>query len=773
MESHGVINWFTKKMENPSKKPSQIIEEIISEILSKGVRAHSLRSFGDIISNILKENTDMRCVPADTRLPICSLYHHLVNTAGIAVCLGIDNGLSEEELEILRISALLHDIGKLLAFETGDISDHVKYTRDFVQKLIERLGDNIVDKNALEKILRIAPRHHSSIYPYKDMGFYPENKLEHILSIADSIASGTDRTYEVKYDSQQNALISTDKIFPHVFPKFSPPCIIGRCEKKEAKEKEPTKKALYDETVKGYILKRDYPTGTFNDKKLTLFGVDIRGIQNFIGTTKKLHALRGGSYIIKEVQRIAGDIISKKVCREAILFNDGGNLAAFLPSNEELINNIRKEIKEKIQNYTNGALKVAISSIEFSAAEIVDKFGGVPNSCLDQLFDRLEKEKQLTYDRNILEPTRSNEICEYCCDQKGTKRDQIPENPVLCDVCFNKYLTGRVLKNDPYKLDNEIRERWEIYYGKDFRLQPSELEEIGDNIAVVALDGNMIGTMFTQTTTPAEYTFKSETLDKKIKDVLKMTVNEIKEEIKKEKNKKNLFIREYNENGIKKGPFFGFEEIYVGGDDILLIMNAKGALYFTQKFIEKIAEAFKFESEKMTTPIVTLSAGIAIARHDFPIYFLIEKAEQLKNISKKVFRNKVRKNDLNLFERPMGALSLSVVTSSMPSEKDFSFVLPDPDDTSQLELIQDFIEKSQKEEWKPLISMLINIEESDEARLNFVKFLYAQLTKKEVIADLVDTRERNELEVLKKILAGVEKKIKEILEHVIPMVWRD
>ena len=63
----------------------------------------------------------------------------------------------------------------------------------------------------------------------------------------------------------------------------------------------------------------------------------------------KLHALRGGSLIIEEVQERAKDIIAKYVCPEAVLFSGGGNLLAFMPTNKGIKAKVIGEIQNEIE----------------------------------------------------------------------------------------------------------------------------------------------------------------------------------------------------------------------------------------------------------------------------------------------------------------------------------------------------------------------------------------------------------------------------------------
>ena len=101
--AEGVVNWFRKRRED-TEDGKKIWETIKNNILGRQHegRYHDLGSFAEILSEVLEECDDLKRIPSDTRLPICSLYHHLKSTAGIAVCLGIDRGYDESMLIKLR-----------------------------------------------------------------------------------------------------------------------------------------------------------------------------------------------------------------------------------------------------------------------------------------------------------------------------------------------------------------------------------------------------------------------------------------------------------------------------------------------------------------------------------------------------------------------------------------------------------------------------------------------------------------------------------------------
>jgi len=84
------------------------------------------------------------------------------------------------DLERLKISAILHDIGKLECWANREgWSEHTKYTKQFVRSCFG------------EELAEDACRHHLGI-SYPD-AYRPKTLTQQIICLADSIAAGADR----------------------------------------------------------------------------------------------------------------------------------------------------------------------------------------------------------------------------------------------------------------------------------------------------------------------------------------------------------------------------------------------------------------------------------------------------------------------------------------------------------------------------------------------------------------------------------------------------
>ncbi|MEM2944699.1 MAG: HD domain-containing protein [Methanomassiliicoccales archaeon] len=775
----GVVNWFTKKRESPSCSGEEIANKICAEIIARYVKTKEkgVKGFAEVVYEVLSGysaypnsasnsvstqiHEDLMRYCADTRFPVCSLYHHMKNTAAIAYILAYQAGYPDEVVQKIRTAALLHDMGKLYA--PGKGKQHVEWTKKFLLNILG--GIDSLDNTTKHHIIRLSTKHHTASW-YDE--YTASNDDEKLVALADTIASATDRTYEVvikfagdltealeKNEDIKAEIISEDSIFPHLI-YFDERCdfhckefshhLIGRNERIEVTLSPRALRAdnkkdhnyvipFYDEVVSGspiiFLRRGGKEQSPEKVETIGLFGIDIQGIQRFVGGAKKLPALRGGSAIVDEVLRNSEKILSREFSPELILFSGGGNLVAFVPKDEEKLVAIRKEIQGYVDDISAGKLRVAIRWIFKDLGEIQSEFG----KCLKSLFDKLDDEKKRPIE--FTEPIRvqkSAEVCSYCCE--GIGEVETSGGEYICGTCESK--RGFALKR---KISNEAE----------------TLEEISETIAVIAIDGNMMGRIFTQTKTPAEYSFKSEIFDFHINQIFKDTLERIVEDFKK---------------SYKFEP--RYKLIYLGGDDALVIVDARIAIPLAESFLRNAAERLQFELTGFDAPrpVVTFSAGVAISDYKFPIYFLIDKAHQLEQYAKRYFREHVVLDNKGLFKLPIGAMSVSCVTTSMPSDENLTFVLP-RDDHKLHEVTKFMLRVISRDKrgksWRPLVSALVNADDDVRAKLNFIKHLYARCSDKESIKAAAEVERTGILEIVRDLVSAWD--VKKELEILVPMIW--
>lgn len=781
-----VRNWFTKKPligrwdeVSPQNLKKEIKDRIIQAIVNANPRNKivTMKILADAVWNTIETESiknRLMAISSDTRAPIVSLYHHMKNTAAFAVCMAYDHPskLSDSEIQLIRISALLHDIGKIDVFDNPGthFSEHVVFTKKWFEDLInglERKGFKVDDRdrNIFQRLVRTPACHHKS-RGYREKGLYWVDHIEQIIADADTLSSRNDRL--------RHLLEQKDNIFPRIInnnlimPGEDAKGIISSKEKiyEEITSMElPSQEEIDSEDEKYHSIAEK-----LQNYKFLLLLVDLPGIQKYIFETKKLPLIGGASHNISTYQTLIVEEIAKIIAPEVVVYSGGGNIVAILPSSfenrkEVIKNNIIKVIGSKSSNAIMPVVYISkpIDGLKFA------EFG----SLVSEHFEKMEEERYSNVIESVIsKPRRSNEICSFC--GKRLASDTYRNDPI-CDVC-----KGKKDSRDEVDKHTVITQEFvnSILEGVEMS---NEFEHIGDTIALVILDGNMIGTLMKATRTMADYNFKSEILDREIKGALKDTVKYML------KNYPNLIIHQDPNNGRR---YFGFREIYVGGDDVQIVIRAEAVFMFVRKFIENVSERFRFSPEgypNLEKNIVTLSGGITIAKHTFPVYFMLDKALELEKKSKDAFRQGIwyeTINDINYKKIPMGSIAVCGIGSSMPTEEETIFVFESKStklsrkylhttdfnflvhSQNGLGILERYINKN-RSSWNALINTIINLEDDEITKLNFRKYLYASMDKKEIFG----SDNANALNELKNILRILEDdRYKGFLQNILPLL---
>ncbi len=737
----GVVDWFTKKQKDV-KYPEQsdfLLNELISNIIEEFDKCSKMSGIADGLYELFEKNPLLNDISSDSRFPICSLFHHLKNTSGIAVCLMLQKldtnekyglkclqeyGVSVEYeqkdlISLVRIAALLHDIGKPRSYTSSSKYQlyhyHTTQSKEIIEHILSTTKSPLVEKYELKKILPLlASKHHQ-----RDV----DTSFEQLLSTADTIASAADRINEIRYEYDGNVLklTSKDKIFPHEinFDAADLKClslphtvILGN-EQSESRDVElkdknaKSAKLFFDKVSAGGPVHWRGKHGKLSGS-IGILSLDIMGIQGFINEADKLKMLRGGSSIVDDVLQRAESIISKNVCEEAILFSGGGNLLSFIPNTQECREQIVKQIEKKTKELSKGGLSAAIVAFEEPLSDIAGEFFKV----LQDSQNKLDQKKNENREKQIISSTKK--ICKYCF-----KRARYDSSD-MCMVCKIKQEKG---VNETHSM---ARKFVPDIIGLN---EPTELNHIGDSIAVLLIDGNMMGRLFQQTTTPAEYTYKSQIFGSKFEQILRQTIDDFCHD-----QQKQTMIEHTDDDGNK---YLGIVPIYAGGDDALIIINAKAALDFARSLINNIADEFAFEikfhdSISFKNYVVTASCGIAIADSKFPIYFLLNAAREMESEAKKAFRDDTKTNELSIIEMPKGSIALTAVSSAMPGSQYSSFVITDDQEklgNKNLTELSNLVNYAINGNRSP-VSDIITCSDSEEERLNLIKFMYSSIARK-------------------------------------------
>jgi len=268
-----------------------------------------------------------------------------------------------------------------------------------------------------------------------------------------------------------------------------------------------------------------------------------------------------------------------------------------------------------------------------------------------------------------------------------------------------------------------------------------------------------MGRMFQQTTTPAEYTYKSQIFNSRFEVILKNTISNFLEN----EEKRELVVQK--EEG---KSYLGIDVLYAGGDDILMIMNARGAVQFSQMLVNNIAEEFSFEKvfhngTVFKNNIVTVSCGIAIADYKFPIYFLLEAARKMESKAKTAFRQN-KANEFGIIPLPRGSIAVTAISSAMPGNDYSCFVLDSASnkvDSQNLDKINHIIDFELSGKDRAMVSDIITCGDSNLEKLNLIKFMYSSLSRKKGRVELGDCEWMSDM----LLNSGVLKTAKMLIPH--------
>lgn len=780
-ENISAVDWFTKKRINDKIDSEQIdilLDKLVDDIIKAFNEPSSMGDIADEIFDKIENNPLIRDISSDSRLPICSLLHHIKITSGIAVCLvlqeidgepnyiptclgeyGIESNYEKQDIvALVRIASLLHNIGKPKYYTSASKDQEFHhYTKEIIDRILSKTESSLVNTMELRKVLpQLASVHNSSD---------DNTKLEQIIYNADTVASAADTIYDVKgtYNESSVVVECNDKIFPHEIDfdagglvyRGTSPVILGRdignkgpisAEIKNSGEE--SVQLFVDNTVHGGPIQNISIDTPHFSSNIGILSLDMTGIQDFISEADKLKMLRGGSSIVDDALKCATKIISEEVCREAVLFAGGGNMLSFIPNTKF---SFEKKIEDEIQKLSHGGLRAAIITLDAPLNEIGWNF----KTIMEKSQDKLVIKKNQTYKGFVLDNEKP--ICKYCFKREGEHiHKKIRDKSKMCKVCYIKTDIG----------DEERFETYKEYIPNIPGLKhPTELEHMGNSIAAIVIDGNMMGRMFQQTNTPAEYTYKSQTFSTKFEGIIKST---IKDFLNKTENHQ-LFKHEH-----ERKNYLGIDILYVGGDDVLIIMNAKSAVRFSEMLVNNIAKKFMFKMKfhngtTYKNPTVTISCGIAIADNKFPIYFLLNAARSMESKAKEKFRCETETNEFGLITITKGAIAVTAISSAMPNNEYSAFVLTDDnriDDQNLLKLnnIIDLALDDNKD-YHAFVADILTCGSSEQERLNLIKFMYSSIKRKINITDL------DHYELMAKVLLNDE--LLKASQMIIPHLWHD
>jgi CRISPR/Cas system-associated protein Cas10 (large subunit of type III CRISPR-Cas system) len=532
-----------------------------------------------------------------------------------------------EGLELVRLSALLHDIGKPECWANSrPWSEHARIGRKLLSPLFG------------EKVAETASRHHSSGYYGQDDR--PSTVEEKIICVADSIASSSDRPDEPqagsplpsppialthplskskgeveKASSAAELQAFTEKFRNRFRDGGSLDEVLDFLEENASSIPADTRppnndSSLYDHlkltaAVANCIYRQGFKGFDRGRYTFTLVSGDADKIGHFLGRSYRLPDLRARSQVVKKATDSAVEAIVRKMGggEECVIYNGGGGFLVL--SVPELSQELSEEARSAFLEEASGRASITVSSVNMNGVEM-ERFGDVWSQAVRSVRDAKLTGETL-WPAGVLQ--EGQQVCDACREEAATLTsprllhvDAYPRPEMLCEYCA------------------KIRE-----LGRSGR----SIEEIADSsgsVAMIKFDGDRIGQVldgrllqrFEKSQTPARIA----TLSRLIDSTCEVDIEKI-----------------------VKG--MGGLTVISGGDDVLAITSGMEGLRTALKMAEHFKDRFRGS--------VTASAGVAIFDEALPIYTALEAAYDLLRRAKSDGGDRIAFSFISgIWERPGG-----------------------------------------------------------------------------------------------------------------------
>jgi hypothetical protein len=590
--------------------------KFILKDLSKNLDPISL--LADKLSERIMSEEGLIKAPADTRYPLflSSLGCHLLTTSALVFCLAKEAKVENEKIQLLRIVALTHDLGKLRGIKKHEESSI---------RLLEETGFlRILGNNAL-LVKDLILCHEQDLWEkeYKGATEARKKRLQELKPLceiiwrADRFSARTDRLS--KYFGEVKHVLSEGVDF-----------------EKQRKELEKRLEEARKKVCK-MIPKPYFPA----EGSISLACIDVRNVQTFITQGGRLHDLRGGSTTIEEVLEEARKAM-KEIPPEAFLVKGGGRLIFISPSSsvDDVIEFSRKRFEQR-------GLKVSSCYIQFNPEKKIE-FSMLWHAISNKLIAVKYSER---YKRGIL--WGHVKRCKACGENPAKEED----GEELCSMCREKRemgkeeFQGKLLKALP-DLQQEIQlllnNLPEFIAGATVDLIRQQKQPV-PNIAILRGDGNMVGKLFMECLSFTQLLELCYRLNRFCNRVKRRT--------------RELFDNTAGLKGNEKiddhdGWRFLIGEIFTAADDLLWILPSWAsplvALVCAREFyIELGGEA-------------SLAIGVVSMHPKSPISLGLNLADKLMKNAKEIHRQ-----DLRTGARAAGYMDFEICFREVPSRETF------------------------------------------------------------------------------------------------------
>jgi len=390
--------------------------------------------------------------------------------------------------------------------------------------------------------------------------------------------------------------------------------------------------------------------------KKWLVSLDTDKVKEFVFATGRLKEIRGASALLDRLNRITAP---KELADEQLIFTGGGSLLAEFTSEDQAIEYSRS-VQELYRQQTNGAASITGVVVDYDDDQAIASAPKSFASAFKRAASELRKAKGSGSEITALLNRAFWQPCDRCGSYPASMNVPSPDGGSmhLCETCAAKRseIDTPGTSNSAHQ---GLLERLAKAYGADWPGNdwvPNEIEQLGNYVGFIYADGNGIGKII------EEYIHSPEDL-KAFSKGMEASATAAIAAIAHDWQSKN------------PGCNLPLIPILSGGDDIIVIANATYAL----DIANSICLGFQSEAKKQlgaNFPLLSMSAGVVIAKAKHPIFELQRLSEELLVSAKRLSRQLSRINGL-----PVCALDFRIITSpsanAWPEVYQFEYRLPD------------------------------------------------------------------------------------------------
>ncbi|HZK21102.1 MAG TPA: type III-A CRISPR-associated protein Cas10/Csm1 [Oscillospiraceae bacterium] len=444
-----------------------------------------------------------------------------------------------------------------------------------------------------------------------------------------------------------------------------------------------------------YLHSLNYKETLFTDEKsfrqeeaFLLFSYDISGIQDFIYTvsgSNALKALRARSlYLELLLENIVDELLTHlNLSRCNLLYTGGGHAYLLLPNTEKakgIIKDFNKKLKTWFLAEFDVSLYIAHGYTPCSSDELANDIGSVYEKVGKEV--SISKSKRYNHNEilalNFTNNSKEERECVEC------KKNGVVNSRGCCNICEAFIsISPLLMRKDIFFIvtenNKDITKALPLPFSKSIIVGDADLARQKNNIRIYSKNNPSMGLGFSTNIWMGDYSAKHKT-EERVKtfeelandakgidriSVLRADVDNLgkafisgfKEqkngEIVENSNRKyetisrsstlsrqlSLFFK-YHLNGLLEKKDRNALVVYSGGDDLFIV----GGWDDTIDIAKDLQEAFS----KYTQNTLTISAGIGIYNHSYPISRIAYEVSELENAAK---TKDIKKNKVTLFNK--------------------------------------------------------------------------------------------------------------------------